>query len=114
MVGEVVQRLGLAQGGKVAQDHVLDLAQAPERRVVFRCNSTASLQAAARSGVGVAVLPCFTADGDPALLRLDGSEPVPHELWLLVHGDLRRTPRVRAVIEWVDAAVEAARPRLCP
>ena len=38
---------------------------------------------------------------------------MPHELWLLVHGDLRRTPRVRAAIEWLDAVVEAARPGLC-
>jgi DNA-binding transcriptional LysR family regulator len=86
---------------------------APERRVVFRSNSTASLHAAARLEVGVAVLPCFVAEADPDLVRLDAPEPPHHELWLLVHGDLRRTPRVRAVIEWVDALVEAARPSLC-
>ncbi len=86
---------------------------APDHRVVFRTNSTASLQAAARAGVGVAMLPCFLAEGDPAIVRLDGPEPVQHELWLLVHGDLRRTPRVRAVIEWVDEIVERARPALC-
>lgn len=86
---------------------------APARRISFRCNSTAALQAAARAGIGVAVLPCFAADSDPELVRLDGPEPVPHELWLLVHGDLRRTPRVRAAIEWVDAVVETARPALC-
>ncbi|HET9554699.1 MAG TPA: LysR family transcriptional regulator [Anaeromyxobacteraceae bacterium] len=85
---------------------------APQRQVVFRCNSTASLHAAARLGVGVAVLPRFVADGDPALVRLEGPDAVAHELWLLVHGDLRRTPRVRAVIEWVDELVERARPAL--
>lgn len=82
---------------------------APERRVVFRCNSTAALQAAARAGVGVAVLPRFAADRDAGLVRLEGPEPVPHELWLLVHGDLRRTPRVKAVIAWIDALVLRAR-----
>ncbi len=85
---------------------------APERRVVFRCNSTAALQAAARVGMGVAVLPCFVADPDPGLVRLEGPDPVPHELWLLVHGDLRKTPRVRAVIEWIDVLVERVRPLL--
>ncbi len=85
---------------------------APERRVVFRSNSTASLQVAARLGVGVAMLPCYLADPDPGLSRLEGPEPVDHELWLLVHGDLRRAPRVRAVIEWVDELVEKARPEL--
>jgi DNA-binding transcriptional LysR family regulator len=85
---------------------------APERRVAFRCNSTASLQAAARAGLGVAVLPRFLAGQDPLLVRLEAPPVVHHELWLLVHGDLRRTPRVRAVIEWVDALVERARPTL--
>jgi DNA-binding transcriptional LysR family regulator len=85
---------------------------APQLRVVFRSNSTASLQAAARAGLGIAMLPCFLAERDPELVRLEGPRPVDHELWLLVHGDLRRTPRVRAVIEWVDAVVERARPLL--
>ncbi|WP_242335074.1 MULTISPECIES: LysR family transcriptional regulator [unclassified Anaeromyxobacter] len=86
---------------------------APQRHIVFRCNSTASLHAAVRIGIGVAVLPCFVAEGDAGLVRLDAPEPPHHELWLLVHGDLRRTPRVRAVIDWVDALVAAARPALC-
>jgi DNA-binding transcriptional LysR family regulator len=86
----------------------------PVRRVVYRCNSTASLHAAARAGVGVAVLPRFVADGDPGLVVIGAPEPIPpHELWLLVHGDLRRTPRVRAVIDWVDELIERARPALC-
>ena len=85
---------------------------APDRRVVFRSNSTASLQVAARLGVGVAMLPCYLAEPDPALSRLEGPRPVDHELWLLVHGDLRRAPRVRAVIEWLDEVVEKARPAL--
>jgi DNA-binding transcriptional LysR family regulator len=85
---------------------------APERCVVFRCNSTASLHAAARVGVGVAVLPCFVADRDPELVALEAPDPVHHELWLLVHGDLRRSPPVRAVIDWVDDLVERARPAL--
>jgi DNA-binding transcriptional LysR family regulator len=84
----------------------------PERRVVFRCNSTASLVAAARLGVGVAVLPLFVAEAEPGLVRLSGPEPAYHELWLLVHGDLRRSPRVRAVIDWVDDLVARARPAL--
>jgi DNA-binding transcriptional LysR family regulator len=58
------------------------------------------------------MLPCYIGDADPALRRLDGAEPAPHEIWLLVHGDLRRTPRVRAVIERVDELIERARPAL--
>ena len=85
---------------------------APGRRVVFRSNSTASLAAAVKAGVGVAVLPRFVADLDAGLHRLDGPEPANHELWLLVHADLRRSPRVQVVIGWVDELVAAARPGL--
>jgi len=85
---------------------------APGRRMVFRSNSTASLAAAVRAGVGVGVLPRFVAERDAGLVRLDGPEPVNHELWLLVHGDLRRSSRVQVVIEWVDELVARARPAL--
>ena len=86
--------------------------EGPQRRVVFRCNSSTALAAAARSGMGVALLPCFLAEDDAGLCRLSGPTPVTHEIWLLVHGDLRRTPRVRAVIEWVDQLFARAAPRL--
>jgi DNA-binding transcriptional LysR family regulator len=79
---------------------------APERKVAFRSNATAALMAAARLGLGVAVLPRFLAGRDAGLVRLEGPEPVRHELWLLVHGDLRRAPRVKAVIDWIDEVVE--------
>jgi DNA-binding transcriptional LysR family regulator len=84
----------------------------PARLTVFRTNSTASLYAAARAGAGLAVLPCFLADADPGLVRLEAPEPIAMELWLLVHGDLSQTPRVRAVIDWIDEVVRKARPRL--
>ena len=85
---------------------------APSRKVVFRCNSSLSLMAAVRAGTGVALLPCFLAVDDPELVRLHAPEPVQHELWILFHGDLGRTPRVRAVIEWVDEVVRRARSQL--
>ncbi len=121
--GSLVARRGavdLAGDGFVGLDDSLASAPqerwlervAPGRRVVFRSNSTASLVAAARTGLGVAVLQRFVADHDADLVRLDGPEPMNHELWLLVHADLRRSPRVQAVIEWVDDLVARARPRL--
>ncbi len=85
---------------------------APARKLVFRCNSSLSLMAAVRAGMGVAVLPCFVAASDPTLVRLSAPEPIQHELWILFHADLGRTPRVRAVIEWVDEVVKKAKPAL--
>jgi DNA-binding transcriptional LysR family regulator len=101
----------LGDEADLLQERWLDTL-APGRRVAYRCNSTISLLAVARQGLGVVLLPCYIGDADPALLRLDGPEPAPSEIWLLVHGDLRRTPRIRAVIDWLDELVARARPAL--
>jgi DNA-binding transcriptional LysR family regulator len=85
---------------------------APDRKLVFRCNSSLSLLAAARAGMGVAMLPCFLARRERELVRLEAPESIRHELWLLFHGDLGQTPRVRAAIDWVVEVVRDARPAL--
>lgn len=55
---------------------------------------------AATEGLGLAVLPAYVGDADPALVRLP--EPDPRhvaDLWLLYHPDLRDSARVQAVRE---------------
>jgi DNA-binding transcriptional LysR family regulator len=69
-----------------------------------RCNNWLVVHEAARAGAGLAVLPCYLGDPDPALKRTGGVLPdVFAEQWLLVHRDLRALPRVRAVM---DAVIE--------
>lgn len=88
------------------------LAQAgQEGEMVARCSSILSLIGAARAGVGLAVLPCFAAEVYPELERL--SEPLDwSELWLVVHPDVRRAARVRAVMDFLIEMVEASAPML--
>lgn len=64
--------------------------------------------AACRAGFGLADLPCFLGDRDPALRRLFVIEPGDVHLWILVHVDLRRAARVRAFVDWLEAALEEA------
>ncbi len=69
--------------------------------------------AAARDGLGRAVLPCYLADAEAALTRL--GEPIPElatDLWLLTHPDLRRVARIRAFMAYVAEAVKASDYRL--
>ncbi|MEM1362143.1 MAG: LysR family transcriptional regulator [Pseudomonadota bacterium] len=56
---------------------------------------------AVRSGLGLAVLPCYLGDQSSELVRLD--EPDPRsvwDLWLLAHPDVRRSARVHAFFEF--------------
>jgi DNA-binding transcriptional LysR family regulator len=75
----------------------------PRHRVVFRANDVASLAAAARAGMGIAMLPHFLGRDDAELEILPdppgAPRPPERDLWLLVHDDLRKAPRVRAVID---------------
>ncbi|MGF6231188.1 DNA-binding transcriptional LysR family regulator [Inquilinus ginsengisoli] len=59
---------------------------------------------AAAVGLGVALLPCFLGDADDRLLRL--GDPVPElaeDVYLMLHGGLRRDAAVRAVAEALAA-----------
>ena len=72
------------------------------RPVVFRANDAASLAAAARAGMGVALLPHFLGDGDPTLASLPSPEPPPRrDIWMVVHDDLRRALRIRVVMDFL-------------
>jgi len=67
-------------------------------QIVYRASSIPGLHAAARAGLGVAALPCFMGDADAALVM----PPIPEmasTLWLLTQPDLRRTARVRTVLD---------------
>lgn len=91
------------------------LALARGRPLVLRSNELASLHEAAAAGVGLAALPRFMGDTDPRLRRVEVAKPAPsRDLWLLVHADLRRSPRVRAVLDFVADIVRRDRPLLEP
>ncbi|AJZ63109.1 bacterial regulatory helix-turn-helix, lysR family protein [Paraburkholderia fungorum] len=72
------------------------------RPIVFEASDATGQQMAARNGVGVALLPTMIGDNDAELVRLDiGSEPPETGLWLVTYPDLRRTPAIKAVMEFL-------------
>ena len=55
--------------------------------------------------------PCFVGDADPALRRLGGPiDAAASALWLLLHADLRRAARVRALTDHLWDALRPVRP----
>ncbi|WP_312525661.1 LysR family transcriptional regulator [Paracoccus sp. (in: a-proteobacteria)] len=60
--------------------------------------------AAARAGLGVALLPCVMAQPCKELVRVAGEQPSARPVWMVIHTDLRHAPAVRAVANMlVDA-----------
>ncbi len=81
----------------------------PDLPVRGAFNDPAMQRAACEAGLGLSMLPCFYADG--RLRRR--SEPRPYfDLWVLVHPDLRRSPRLRVFRDFVVEAISRHRPRL--
>ena len=84
----------------------------PDENCVYRTNSMLQQFLACRAGLGLAILPCFLGDGDSGLVRLLTLEPDKQTgLWLLTHRDLRRTARVRALLDFLHDELRRLRPR---
>jgi DNA-binding transcriptional LysR family regulator len=64
--------------------------------VRFRANTVLGAAQAARAGIGCAVLPCFVGGSIPELTRLGPPlDELAQPLWLLMHADVARAPRMR-------------------
>jgi DNA-binding transcriptional LysR family regulator len=65
------------------------------------------LHAACRAGMGLTILPHFIARNDPALQLFDDHLPaMQRDIWLTVHPDLRRSPRVQCIAELLAQVVQ--------
>lgn len=79
-----------------------------DRRIVFAASDLASQQAVARAGVGAVVLPTMIGERDASLLRLPAEPDGPtRDIWLAVYPDLRRSPAVKAVMDFLVACIQA-------
>ncbi len=85
----------------------------PESAIAYRAGSFAMQCAAARAGIGLALLPCVLADPVDDLQRVLGPvEALSSGLWLLTHLDLRDTARIRAFMSFMTDAIRRERARL--
>jgi DNA-binding transcriptional LysR family regulator len=84
-------------------------------QVVMKSDSYEMQHWAALNGSGLALLPRFRADAEPALRRVTPPVPLPPaEIWLGVHRENRHKPRVRIVLDTIAAAVRARAAELAP
>jgi DNA-binding transcriptional LysR family regulator len=82
----------------------------PAECIVYRSNSIVNQLMAVRAGIGIALLPCYLADPDPATKRLTPTlGDIAGELWIVTHKDLKGTARIRAFLSIVGEGIESHR-----
>jgi len=82
-------------------------------------NTYLLLLRAVRRGIGACVLPCVLGDREPHLRRVGEPWRIEQSLWLLTHPDLKKSPRIRVLVDRLTdhllaerAILEGERPRL--
>ncbi|WP_411379846.1 LysR family transcriptional regulator [Pseudomonas sp. MPB26] len=115
-----IDRHGVPEPGSLFEGHDLvvyqpylqshkDLALACEPvgrgRIVAALSSSLLVRRAIAAGIGVGEIPVYTGERD-GLVRLwpERTRPLPYDVWLVTHADLRHTARVRVVIDEIVAA----------
>jgi DNA-binding transcriptional LysR family regulator len=73
-------------------------------RIVSSLSSGLLVRRSIAAGIGLGEIPVYMGERD-GLVRVwpERTRPVPYDVWLVTHADLRHTARVRAVIEEVVA-----------
>ncbi|MEP9376868.1 LysR family transcriptional regulator [Aquabacter sp. CN5-332] len=70
---------------------------------------------AVRAGAGIAVLPCFMAEGDPGLAPILPEEvELTRTFWLITHADTRSLARVRVAADFIAREAQEARALFLP
>jgi DNA-binding transcriptional LysR family regulator len=82
-----------------------------DAQIGLRVDALPALKDAACAGVGVALLPCYMGDIEGQLGRVPAvaGPDLRSALWLLTHTDLKRTARVRAVMDFLAIAFGSER-----
>jgi DNA-binding transcriptional LysR family regulator len=79
--------------------------QAARNPVRFRSSNLVTQYMAARAGVGMALLPQYLLA--PELQLADPEPQLQRHIWTVYHRDLKASPRLRAVLEWLEECFHA-------
>ena len=84
---------------------------APDAPMAARSSSVLGLIYSVKAGVGIGPLPLSLGDAEPDLVRVLGPVAELSRIWrLLTTRELRRTPRVSALFDFIVEEIETLRP----
>ena len=106
------QLIGFAPEFSVATEDKYVREHGDEKNLVLMVDSVLSMRAAIKSGAGIGIMECYLGDSDPDLVRV-WDQPVFNEpWWLVVHRDLRKAARIRAVMDFLIGLAKTNKNRL--
>jgi len=81
----------------------------PSSRLKHRVDSVPTMCAMVRAGLGVSILPCYIADPDPGLRRIDPTPLIDSrfDMWIVYHSNARRTRRLRMFAEYLTKVIRS-------
>ncbi len=81
-----------------------------DARIALRCDNPLIQRTAAANDMGIAELACFLGDGSPDVVRVWPDEaPARRPVWLILHEEMRRSARIRAVSAAITEAFRRQR-----
>ncbi|MEO0501665.1 MAG: LysR family transcriptional regulator [Pseudomonadota bacterium] len=84
----------------------LETSPYPDAPIAISIDDITARHRALMQGLGLGRGACFMADPEPTLVRLTAEPPVPlQDFWILTHPDLRQSPRVRALMDFIAGAM---------
>jgi DNA-binding transcriptional LysR family regulator len=96
--------LAMLKAVRFMREHV------PPERIGYKVNTVLGLAEGVEQGLGIGHLPCFIGDARPGLVRIGPLNPdFSAGLWLLTHSDLRQSPRVRVLLDFLAAEIAPRR-----
>lgn len=86
-----------------------------QHHMTMKSNSMHALLETAKAGAGCALLPCLIADRTTGLRRFSGDlQGITLPLWITYHEDLRRSPRIKVIVEFLENELNTLHPCLSP
>ena len=84
------------------------LRQVPKGRIVARANTEGRINELVRRGIGIGFIDCFVGEPEAGLECLPGFGLTELPLWAVTHVEMRRSARVRAVLDFLAGLVASA------
>jgi len=100
--------IALPNSPEHADYNALLAKSAPGGRIVARANTEGRITDMVRRGIGVGLIDCFVGELDPSLERLPGLGTLENTLWAVTHVEMRRSVRVRTVLDFLSSLVARA------